>query len=141
VIISILLQGLTMLPSLRWLGIVRPGAGGPTYEVARGRLHAADAALARLDRMAQLRLADQQVLDTLRQEYTDLVARTRDEVEKLDVDRPALRGEELKRVRRQLLMTEKNAVMEAFRENRLERDAYERLLADLDARLLALESA
>ena len=46
VVVSILVQGLTMAPLLRVLGIVGEYAARTAYETKRGTLQAADAALA-----------------------------------------------------------------------------------------------
>jgi hypothetical protein len=42
--------------------------------------------------------------------------------------------------RRHLLLTEKSHVIDAFRQGLLDQTVYEKLLADIDARLLRLES-
>lgn len=39
-----------------------------------------------------------------------------------------------------LLLVEKNRIMEAFHEGRLSQRVYEKLLADIDGRLLTLET-
>jgi len=140
VLISILVHGLTMSPLLRRLGIVHEEADRSAYELRRGRLHAADAALTEIERMTTRGLAEADVLDGLRDEYRRAVEEAKEEMGKLSVDRRALRAEESYRIRRQLLMVEKRSVIDAYHEGRIDRSSRDRLLADIDARLLELET-
>jgi hypothetical protein len=55
-------------------------------------------------------------------------------------DRTAIVAQESRWARRHLLLTEKNHVIDAFRQGLLDQAVYEKLLADIDARLLRLES-
>jgi hypothetical protein len=43
-------------------------------------------------------------------------------------------------VRRHLLLAEKDEIVSAFRHGRIDREAHNQLLADIDARLLQVES-
>ncbi len=56
------------------------------------------------------------------------------------MERRGLREEELRRARRHLLLVEKTRIIEAFRRGALTREAQDRVLADIDARLFELES-
>jgi hypothetical protein len=58
----------------------------------------------------------------------------------LELDRTAIVIQESRWARRHLLLTEKNHVIDAFRQGLLDQPVYEKLLADIDARLLRLES-
>lgn len=140
VVVSILAQGLTMAPLLRRLGVVRPSAGRTAYELLRGELNAAQTVLGELDAMGRAGAVERPVIETLRQEYemrvTEAEARLRD----LHVEQSDLRRNELRLGRRQLLMVEREQVLEALHEGLLGREAYDRLLADIDRRLVGLDS-
>ena len=58
----------------------------------------------------------------------------------LELDRTAIVAQESRWARRHLFFTEKNHVIDAFRQGLLDQAVYEKLLADIDARLLRLES-
>jgi hypothetical protein len=58
----------------------------------------------------------------------------------LELDRTAIVAQESRWARRHLLLTEKSHVIDAFRQGLLDQTVYEKLLADIDARLLRLES-
>jgi CPA1 family monovalent cation:H+ antiporter len=139
-VLSILVHGLTMSGLLRFLGVVSEPAERTAYEVESGRQQAAAAALQELDRMARLRLAAPDVLDAVREDYRQLVERSEQEMRKLQADRQPLRERELERVRRHLLITERDQVMRAFQRGALGRRSNDRLVADIDARLMGLDS-
>ncbi len=140
VVLSILIHGLTMPALLARLGIVRESAERTAYEVRRTQLQGAAAALQELDRMAELHSAPPDALDALRSEYRATIERTEQELGKLAVDRTKLREEDIYRVRRRLLVMERDRVMQAFQQGTIRRESQERLLADIDARLLRLEA-
>jgi CPA1 family monovalent cation:H+ antiporter len=140
VILSLLLQGLTMAPLLRTLGVVTGHRARSAYEFHRGRLQAANAALAELENLARTRFADARVLAGLRDTYRRQVDSIEQAIRDLKIEQDELQEEERKWIRRHLLLVEKDRAMEAFHQGALGQDAYERLLADIDARLLAMES-
>jgi CPA1 family monovalent cation:H+ antiporter len=140
VILSILGQGLTMTPLLRRLGIVRARAARTAYELARGRAQAATAALLALDGLRRTHFAPPDVLDELRREYEETVARAQTEMHAVHLEREALSSEERQRARRQLLLVERAQIVDAYHQGAVSQHVYERLIADVDARLLRVES-
>lgn len=139
-VLSILVHGVTMSPMLRALGIVSEPAERIAYEIQNGRIQAAAAGLGELDRMAQLHLASPRMLDALREEYRRTMASAEQEITKLDMDTRELSRQDLRRIRRRLLATERDQVMQAFAQGALGRTSQERLLADIDARALGLDA-
>jgi CPA1 family monovalent cation:H+ antiporter len=140
VIISILVHGLTMSPLLRHLGIVSRGPDVTAHEVQRGRMLAADAAMAEIDRIDRLRMADPELVSDLRDQYRQTMEEARSKMADHDESYERIRAGERYRALRELLLVEKNAVNSAYRERSIGARAQERLLADIDARLLRLES-
>ncbi len=140
VILSVLVHGLTMSPLLKRLGIVRGPQEHAAYEVTRGRLYAAHAALEEIDRMSRVRATTPDVLARLRRDYEVRVERDGDALEALHRERRGLDDEEFQEARRHLLLVEKGVVSDAFHQGVLSRVVHEQLLADVDAQLLGLES-
>jgi CPA1 family monovalent cation:H+ antiporter len=136
VVLSILLQGLTMGPLLRRLGIVRGSQALAAYDLARGRSQAAGAALAELNAMEQTRMIHPKVLQRLRTEYEGQARAAEEAVEDLHLKVEEVGQEEFQRARRRLLLVEKERVLDAFRRGAITHQTYEQLLADIDARLL-----
>jgi CPA1 family monovalent cation:H+ antiporter len=140
VMISILVHGMTVSHLLRWLGIVKGREHRDAYEFARGKLQAASAALEELERMSHVPFSRNDVRARLRDEYTQRIAAEQGQMGALELDRTAIAAQESRWARRHLLLTEKNHVTDAFRQGLLHQAVYEKLLADIDARLLRLES-
>jgi hypothetical protein len=90
--------------------------------------------------MASMHLASTELLDALRDEYRSLVADAEEELQQLALNRRQLHDQDMHRIRRHLLVTERDQVMQAFRQGAIGRKSQERLLADIDARLLSLEA-
>ena len=140
VMISILVHGMTVSHLLRWLGIVKGREHREAYEFARGKLQAASAALEELERMSHVHFFRNDVRARLKDEYTQRIAAEQGKMGALELDRTAIAAQESRWARRHLLLTEKNHVTDAFRQGLLDQAVYEKLLADIDARLLRLES-
>jgi len=141
VVLSILLQGLTMGPVLRMLKVVDASAGRLAYEMHRGSLRGAEAALKEVDRLAREGLVSAAVLDALRAHYRDKVDALRASTQKLHLEKGQLLEEERQDVARQLLAVEKEQLIALFQDGFIGRPAFDRLVGELDARLLQLEAA
>ena len=140
VMISILVHGMTVSPLLRWLGIVKGREHREAYEFARGKLQAASAALAELERMSHVHFFRNDVRDHIKDEYEKRIAEEQDKIDGLELDHAAIVAQEAQWARRHLLLTEKNHAIGSFQQGVLDQEIYEKLLADIDARFLWLES-
>lgn len=140
VLISILVHGMTVSPLLRWLGVVKGSSQRRDYEFARGKLQAASAALEELQRMSHVSFYSNDERSQLRDEYEKRIAKEQAQISELELDGAAIAAQESRWARRHLLLTEKNHVSDSFRQGVLNQEIYEKLLADIDARLLRLES-
>jgi Na+:H+ antiporter len=141
VILSILVHGLTMAPLLRRLGVIRDRGARSAYELRRGALQAAHTALVELDRMPGSGVAGPDALETVREEYRRRAHQAETALRELHLERKELAEEERHWARRHLLLVEKQQVLDAFRQGVLGAEAQKGLLADIDARLLRLETA
>jgi CPA1 family monovalent cation:H+ antiporter len=140
VMISILVHGMTVSPLLRWLGIVKGHEHREEYEFARGKLQAASAALEELERLSHVHFSRNDVRGKLKDEYEKRIMVEQNRIGELELDRAAVAAQEASWARRHLLLTEKNHVIDSFQQGLLDQEIYEKLLADIDARLLRLES-
>jgi len=139
VVLSILVQGVTMSPLLRRLGVVGMKADRREYEVHLGDLRAANAALSEIDDMRREQSVHGDVLTELREEYKAKAERTEALIQGLHREKSLLRAEELYRARRQLLLAEKDQIIKSFHEGIIGADAYDELLVRVDADLQRLE--
>lgn len=140
VLLSILVHGLSMSPLLRWLGIVSGHQEHAEYELTRGKLQAAQAALEEIDRMSRAHFTNSEAIAGLRREYEQKVAHDRAALDEFHLERQQLHAEEVQWARRHLLLVEKGVVLDAFHQGVLSQTVQEKLLADIDAQLLRLES-
>lgn len=139
VVLSILIQGLSMSTLLRLLGIISVRAGRAGYEEKRGSLRSAQAALRELDEMERERFAQAEVLSAARAAYERQVQSAEAGLKDLHLEQSELRDEEEHAVRRRLLLAEKDALLHSLQDGVIGSEALNRLLQDVDARLLRLE--
>ncbi|HEU4407070.1 MAG TPA: Na+/H+ antiporter [Polyangiaceae bacterium] len=141
VLLSILVQGLTMGPLLRRLGLSGGGPAHAAYELHRGAARAAQAALEALSRLERQGATQRDVLGALRGEYRARLTEAERAIDALHLEAAELREAEAEAARRGLLAAEKDALLEARRQGLIGDEASERLLADVDARLVELEES
>jgi CPA1 family monovalent cation:H+ antiporter len=140
VLLSILLQGLTIKPLLHRLAIVRRHDARQRYDIKRGEIRMTQAALDEIAQLERLHGAPPTLLRELSEEYE---ARSREAVaavEALRLERDDLRAEESIRARRQVLIAEKDAVLADFHSGSLSAQAFNALLGSIDARLATLDA-
>jgi monovalent cation:H+ antiporter, CPA1 family len=141
VVVSILVQGLTMSPLLRRLGIASSRQERQRYEAARAEALALRAALDEIDTLQRKAVVEPGILDGLRDTYRRRLQDAEGRVKEMHVSDLALDHEERRRVERHLALVEKDRIMKAIHEGLATDDATAMLLADLDARLVALDDA
>jgi CPA1 family monovalent cation:H+ antiporter len=140
VLVSILVQGLTMKPLLSRLRVVRRHQARQAYEVKRSELGMTHAALGEIGRMEQRHTAPPEVLRELRAEYESRSREAAAAIEVLRLAQDDLRAEESLRARRHVLLAEKEAALADFHRGLLSTDVYETLLGGIDARLVSLDA-
>lgn len=139
VVLTILVNGLTIAPLLRLLGIGDPQRDRVQYEVARGGLRAADAALGEIAEMRRKRHAHPDVLTQLQERYESRVREAEEAMRGMHLESDELRDEEARRAARHLMLVEKEYVLDAYHRGVLSPEALEAMLRDVDARLGDLE--
>ncbi len=141
VLLSIVFQGLTVAPLLKRLGIIGSHGERMEIEAARAALAAASAAVAELDELGARHGLPETLVDELRAEYAARHDAASKRLQAAHVDRSAIVDEERRRARRHLLTIERTRVRDLVHDGLLSEDASHGLLADIDARLYALEQA
>ncbi|MEZ4407389.1 MAG: Na+/H+ antiporter [Polyangiales bacterium] len=139
VILSILLQGLTMGPLLRKLGLSSARGERELYEQQRGTVLAARSALNTLGGLEKEKALEPAVADELRGLYQKRLTEAEDRMRALHIEDDLLRAEVHHYSARQLLLAEKDALLRALRTGSLSADVAEQLLRDVDHRLVELE--
>lgn len=140
VVLSILVQGLTMAPLLARLGIGMRGAERDAYEVRHATLQASQAALRELGRMSEERLVHPDVLASFRAVLEERVKEGEEAIRQLHMEKADLWAEEVRGVRRRLLLVQKQQLIESLQRGLIGQHAFESVLRELDAELLRMET-
>lgn len=139
VILSILVQGMTMAPLLRGLKIIGKAPEHRAYERQQGLLRAVAAGMAELETMLERESIAPELAGELRAAYASRREAANASIAALRLERDELRHQEAIAARRHLLRAEKAAILAAYRAGTVGDDVQAELLAELDAELLLLE--
>ena len=140
VILSILVQGLTMGPLLRRLKLVGISEGRAEYDRLKGALSAVNAALVEVEKMEIERGIPKVVTDEVRAHYARRADEYEEAVADLHLKAERLLEEDRLRAARRALIAEKDALVTAYKSGQIAEESYEHLVADVDARLFELEA-
>jgi CPA1 family monovalent cation:H+ antiporter len=133
VILSILIQGITVGPTLRWLGLHRRRGDHTGYLGTQLALLTAHSALDDVDRTGSMVIAEESMRRALSDEYDDRLARAENALIWLGGQLGG--GDASTRAARHLLATtERERVAEAFRSGAIDEAQRDRWLAELRAR-------
>jgi CPA1 family monovalent cation:H+ antiporter len=135
VLFSLLVQSTTMKPLLRRLKIVTRDPAQIEYELRHARLMAFRAAATHLDQMHRDGFLSTYAWESLRPALLSQVTNLGQAVSELLATNPALAAEELKDARRELLRTERSALMGLRRDGVISEEVFEKLVAEVDAAL------
>lgn len=141
VIFSLLVQGLTISPLLRWLGFTQPGPKLKNYELIQGQLLGDTAALAELDDLHARGLITDRIHETLRSEVADSQQELRQRAAALGEVEQNVEEQQVRRIRLHLTEVRKARLRELLREGILSNAAYEELEVQLDQSSRPSESA
>ncbi|MFO0611899.1 MAG: cation:proton antiporter [Polyangiaceae bacterium] len=140
VLLSLLVQGLTMAPVLKALKVSRVvSAIEGQYELRRGRLVVAQA---RLDAIAGLAKGGKLHVDLVRELTATSereVAAAEAAVRDLHLDNEELRAEERQAAERQLLIVQKSALLDAHQTGVVSEEAFASLRSEIDAAIDAVD--
>jgi Na+/H+ antiporter len=128
---SLVLQGLTLPGLIRFLGLEEDSAD-ERREEAKARIHAAEAALERLDELVDEDWVRPDTAERVRGLYTFRNNRFRARLDDMDDGEIEERSLAYQRLRRQLLEAERGAVLALRNEGRISEDVMHRVQRDLD---------
>jgi monovalent cation/hydrogen antiporter len=128
---SLVLQGLTLPGLIRFLGLEEDRADEQREE-AKARIHAAEAALERLDELVDEDWVRPDTAERVRGLYTFRNNRFRARLDDMDDGEIEERSLAYQRLRRQLLEAERGAVLALRNEGRISEDVMHRVQRDLD---------
>ncbi|MGA7669292.1 MAG: Na+/H+ antiporter [Nitrolancea sp.] len=136
VLISLLVQGMTMQPLLNWFGLGEPEHRD--YERTQARLFALNRALSVLHSEQQRGSLLPGVVSDIRDEYEEAVRKEQENLESLEVKPGFFRKQQIRQTRRRALLTQRAALLELRRQGQLSSEAMHDLLEEVDAELVRL---
>ena len=135
---TLVLQGLTLAPLVRWLGVVDDHV--TEKEETLARLKANEAALARLEELESSKRARPETVERLRSEYEDRIRQLR--IEAPDEERVSrLYSRDFEELSREMLQTERDTIIALRNEEAINDQALRRIQRDIDLAEARLHSS
>ena len=140
VLMTILIQGLSMTPVAKALGVIGGSRIPAAFEIQRMRLNLAQLALQEIARLRQEGLRDVNALDAIARHYRAVGEDAGKILAGLEIGDDDRFRAEFSRLYRRLLTMEKQRLLDARQEGTIGHSTFDRLVADIDAGLLEIES-
>ena len=140
VLLSIFIQGLTMAPLLRLLGILSPVSQLKQYEQLKTEITLYQELIERLDKLHKRRFLSQQSLESLKDEYQKKIDALSSALDEIEVDKEALMKEEVLKTKRRMLMEESRALLEMYQSGTISLEVYKAVKHEFDSQLFELEN-
>lgn len=140
VLLSLVLQGMTMSPLLRWLGVVQARPESDVLDHARNDLRLVDSSLVEVEAMRRQHLVPPDVLDDIQRRIESRRTHARERLTALHLASADLRRLEAIRAVRRVLTAEKAELGEAISEGNVRGGIERAMTKDVDARLARLEA-
>jgi len=139
VLFSLLVQGLTMEPLLKALGVTERKKE-PEYERLAAELYGARAGLAEVARMQADRVVAQQVALPVESDYQDRIRSLEARINSLHLSNDALRERQTSDIRQHALLAEKSALQNASHHGLVDADDLRELEELIDAEMANLQT-
>jgi CPA1 family monovalent cation:H+ antiporter len=140
ILFSLLVQGLTIEPLLRRLGLIRVSDWQQEYETLRVRRGMAVAALSEIERWSKSGSLAPDVAEELRRNYSEELGRLDTDMQDLHIRDEDLRQAQLRAARRRLVQLEKTVVQQRYLDGTISEEVRRKLVEDLDSQMHDLES-
>jgi CPA1 family monovalent cation:H+ antiporter len=142
VLLSILLQGLSITWLIRRLGIVEDGTSASMreLELARARRALAVSALAEIEDWKANHFAPRDAIEAVEAEYRERAGKAEEALKQIEVGEALLHRRQTKEVRRRMLLFERTQLIESRRFSSMDDGTFNALLHDIDGRLLEIDT-
>jgi len=140
VLLSIFIQGLTMAPLLRLLGILSPVSRLKQYEQLKTEITLYQELIDRLDKLHKRRFLSQQSLESLKEEFQKKIDSLSNALDEIEIDKEVLVKEEVLKTKRRMLMEESRALLEMYQSGTVSLEVYKAVKHEFDSQLFELEN-
>jgi CPA1 family monovalent cation:H+ antiporter len=141
VLVSLTVRGLTMRPIMRHLGFFKIPDVRRNYERQLGELVGLEAALRQLENMRSSREVSAEVYDVTKRKYNKRIDILAAEISKLVGANDFLKRDEIKKASHSGLLVQRSTIQQMRSSGRLAESVAEDLIAEIDERLVLLESS
>lgn len=138
ILFSLLVQGLTIEPLLKRLGLIGRQSTHDEYEIISARKGMLSAAIQEIDKMGRAGGVTQDTAQHLKQEYAAKIAQLDDTLRDLRLQDEDLNISQSRAIRRKLLQLQKSVVRQRNLDGSISDEPMHRLLAEIDEELHAL---
>ena len=135
VLFTLLVQGTTMKPLLKWLRVVIRDPVQVEYETHHARLMAFRAGATHLEKMYHDGFLSESTWESLRPHLRARAANLTKAIHSLLSAHPALAAEELENARRELLRAQRAALLGLLRDGIVSEEVFNKLVAEIDVSL------
>jgi len=132
VLFTLVVEGLTMGPLVRWMGLTRLSESQREYERRHARAIAVRSGQVHLKRLNTEGLITDFTWQTLSPLIKDQAREKAQEVREVLEEDPALQEEEIKDAWREYLRTQRSALTKLYRDNIVPEEIYQELVAEVD---------
>ena len=138
VLFSLIVQGLTMRPVLKFLGLTQVSEGRREFERHRGQMSMDHAAVNALERLYTEHLISPQLKNRLTQIFDEQLTYESERMRALLVSEPELAENGVRLVRQEIVAEQKRALVRLLQRGALSEETYRELSEDLDDRVAKL---
>ena len=135
VLFSLLAQGLTIGPLLKWLALTEPAGGAAEYRRLASMALASQAALKEMERLPEAGMLPRAVCDSVAQEFRRRLVELEKRIKALRLSDEGLRAQQVIEARRLALLAEKSALQEAERNGLVDESDLQPRIEEIDRQL------
>ena len=140
VLISIFIQGLTMSPLMKILGILSPVSQLKNYEFLKTEITLYQDVIDKIKKLHKRRFLSAESLESLTKEYQEKIDWLSEEIDTIEVDKETLVKEETLKTKRRMIMEETKALLENYQNGTISLEVYNMLKHEFDSQLFELEN-
>ena len=140
VLISIFVQGMTMSPLMKMLGILSPVSKLKEYELLKTEISLYQDTIDTIEKLHKRRFLSAQSLESLSSEYQNKIDALSEELDNTEVDKKSLLREEVLRTKRRMIMEETKGLMERYQSGTISLEVYKTIKNEFDSQLFELEN-